>query len=202
MERADVYAKGNPYREDKGLWCQLASLVHVWKAMGASNVDISRICDGKRRNDTNAKTYPANSSQGPPEAAPRGAQESGRACARALAGAWPQIKERRSPDGKFPLKARQFLVAAAVLAIKFLPLYLLPIAVAVLYAWINWGRALAAINRNPTSARLYAGLSEPAEKAANALGVKALDLVAVKRGDTQKSDRVEKPQFISHDSED
>ena len=92
------------------------------------------------------------------------------------------------------------MVSVAVLAIKFLPLYLLPIAVIVLYAWINWDRAVAAINRNPTSARIYAGLRGPAKKAANALGEKALRLVAVKRSDDKDSTRIEKPLYIPRDS--
>ncbi len=92
------------------------------------------------------------------------------------------------------------MVAAAVLVIKFLPLFLLPVAIAVLYAWINWDRAVAAINRNPTSALIYARLRRPLEKAANAAGEKAIDLVATKRGDGKDSSRIEKPLYISHDS--
>ncbi len=92
------------------------------------------------------------------------------------------------------------LVAVAVLGIKFLPFFLLPVAVAVLYAWINWGRAVAAINRNPASSRVYAALREPAEKAANAMGEKALDLMAVKKvGDKEDSPRIEKPLYIPRD---
>ena len=88
------------------------------------------------------------------------------------------------------------LVAVAVLGIKFLPFFLLPVAVAVLYAWINWGRAVAAINRNPASSRVYAALREPA----NAMGEKALDLMAVKKvGDKEDSPRIEKPLYIPRD---